>query len=65
MMEPDTIATPTELIHKLYQANAPLDGVPLMQIARTTVNAQEIICDVRTENPSTRMKLQLMSSLCN
>jgi hypothetical protein len=65
MMEPDTIATPTELIHKLYQADAPLDGAPLMQIARTTVTAPEINCDVRTENSSTRMKLQLVSSLCN
>jgi hypothetical protein len=60
MMEHDTIATPTELIHKLPQAD-----VPLMQTARTTVTALEIICDVRTENPSTGMKLQLMSSLCN
>jgi hypothetical protein len=41
MMEPDTIATPTELIHKLYQADVPLDGAPLMKIARTTVNAPE------------------------
>jgi hypothetical protein len=65
MMEPDTIATPIELIHKLPQAEAPLDGAPLMQTARTIVNAPEIICDVRTENPSTGMKLQLMSSLCN
>jgi hypothetical protein len=65
MMEPDTIATPTELIYKLPQADAPLDGAPLMQTARTTVNAPEIICDVRMENPSTGTKLQLMSSLCN
>jgi hypothetical protein len=65
MMEPDTIATPTELIHKLPQADAPLDGAPLMQTARTTVTAQEIICDARMENPSAGMKLQLMSSLCN
>jgi hypothetical protein len=65
MMEPDTIATPTELIYKLYQADAPLDGAPLMQTARTTVNAPEINCDARMENPSTGMKLQLMSSLCN
>jgi hypothetical protein len=65
MMEPDTIATPTELIHKLPQADVPLDGAPLMQTARTTVTVPEIICDVRIENRSTRMKLQLMSSLCN
>jgi hypothetical protein len=65
MMEPDTIATPTELIHKLPQVDAPLDGAPLMQTARTTINAPKIICDVKTENPSTGMKLQLMSSLCN
>jgi hypothetical protein len=65
MMEPDTIATPTELIHKLYQADAPLDGAPLMQTTRTTETAPEIICDARTENPSAGMKLQLMSSLCN
>jgi hypothetical protein len=65
MMEPNTVATPTELIHKLYQVDAPLDGAPLMQTARTTVTAPNIICDVRTENPSTGMKLQLMSSLCN
>jgi hypothetical protein len=65
MMEPDTIATPTELIYKLYQADAPLDGASLMQTARTTVTAPEIICDVRIENPSIGMKLQLMSSLCN
>jgi hypothetical protein len=65
MMEPDTIATPTELIHKLYQADAPLDGAPLMQTARTTETAPEIICDVRTKNPSAGMKLQPMSSLCN
>jgi hypothetical protein len=65
MMEPDTIATPTELIHKLPQADAPLDGAPLMQTARTTVTAPEIICDARMENPSARMKLQLMSSLYN
>jgi hypothetical protein len=51
MMEPDTIATPTELIHKLYQADAPLDGAPLMKTARTTVNAPEINCDARMENP--------------
>jgi hypothetical protein len=57
MMEPDTIATPTELIHKFYQEDAPLDGAPLMQTARTTVTAPEIICDVRTENPSAGMKL--------
>ena len=56
-MEPDTIATPTETIYKLPQADAPLDGAPLMQTARTTVTAPEIICDVRTENPSTGMKL--------
>ena len=42
MMEPDTIATPTELKHKLYQADAPLNGAPLMQTARTTVTAPEI-----------------------
>jgi hypothetical protein len=65
MMEPDTIATPTKLIHKLPQADAPLDGVPLMQTARTTVTAPEIIYDARMENPSAGMKLQLMSSLCN
>jgi hypothetical protein len=65
MMEPDTIATPTELIYKLPQADAPLDGAPLMKTARTTVNAPEIICDVRMENPSAVMKLLLMSSLCN
>jgi hypothetical protein len=64
MMEPDTRATPIELIHKLYQADAPLDGVPLMKTARTTVNAPEINCDARMENPSTGMKLLLMSSLC-
>jgi hypothetical protein len=64
MMEPDTRATPIELIHKLYQADAPLDGVPLMKTARTTVNALEINCDARMENPSTGMKLLLMSSLC-
>jgi hypothetical protein len=57
MMEPDTITTPTELIHKLPQADAPQDGAPLMHTARTTVTAPEIICDVRTENPSTGMKL--------
>jgi hypothetical protein len=55
MMEPDTIATPTELIYKLPQADAPLDGAPLMKIVRTTVNAPEIICDVRMENPSAGM----------
>jgi hypothetical protein len=65
MMEADTIATPTELIHKLYQADAPLDGAPLMQTARTTETAPKIICDVKTENPSAGMKLQLMSSLYN
>jgi hypothetical protein len=65
MMEPDTIATPTELIHKLYQADAPMDGAPLMQTARTTETAPEIISDARTENPSIGMKLQLMSSPCN
>jgi hypothetical protein len=65
MMEPDTIATPTELIHKLYQVDVPLDGAPLMKTARTTVNAPEINCDARMENPSPRMKLLLMSSLCN
>ena len=59
-MEPDTIATPTELIYKLPQADA-----SLMKTARTTVNAPEIICDVRMENPSAVMKLLLMSSLCN
>ena len=59
MMEPDTIATPTELKHKLYQADAPLNGVPLMQ------TAPEIICDARSENPSAGMKLQQMSSLSN
>jgi hypothetical protein len=58
MMEPDTIETPTELIPKLCQAD-----VPLMKTARTTVNAPEIICDVRMENPSAVMKLLLMSSL--
>ena len=51
MMEPDTIATPTELKHKLYQADAPLNGAPLMQTARTTETAPEIICDARTEKP--------------
>jgi hypothetical protein len=65
MMEPDTIATPTELIYKLPQADAPLDGAPLMKTARTTVNAPEINYDARMENPSTGMKLLLMSSLCN
>jgi hypothetical protein len=65
MMEPDTIGTPTEMIYKLPQANAPLDGAPLMKTARTTVNAPEINCDVRMENPSAVMKLLLMSSLCN
>jgi hypothetical protein len=60
MMEPDTIATPTELIYKLPQADA-----PLMKTARTTVNAPEIICDARMENPFAGTKLQLMSSLCN
>ena len=65
MMEPDTIATPTEMIYKLPQADAPLDGAPLMKTARTTVNAPEINCDARMENPSTGMKLLLMSSLCN
>jgi hypothetical protein len=60
MMEPDTIATPTELKHKLYQEDA-----PLMQTARTTETALEIICDARSENPSTGMKLQQMSSLSN
>jgi hypothetical protein len=58
MMEPDTIATLTELIHKLPQADAPLDdapldGAPLMQTSRTTVNAPKIICDAKMENPST------------
>jgi hypothetical protein len=65
MMEPDTITTPTELIHKIYQANAPLDGAALMKTARTTVNAPKINCDARMENPSTGMKLLLISSLCN
>jgi hypothetical protein len=65
MMEPDTIATPTELICKLPQADAPLDGAPLVKTARTIVNAPEINCDVRMENPSTVMKLLLMSLLCN
>jgi hypothetical protein len=50
MMEPDTIATPTEMIYKLPQADA-----PLMKTARTTINAPEINCDVRMENPSTGM----------
>jgi hypothetical protein len=57
MMEPDTIETPTELIHKLYQEDAPLDGAPLMQTVRTTETAPKIICDARTENPSAVMKL--------
>jgi hypothetical protein len=65
MMQLDTIATPTELIHKLYLSEALLDGAPLMKTARTTVNAPEINCDARMENPSTGMKLLLMSSLCN
>jgi hypothetical protein len=65
MMEHDIIATPTELIHNLYQADAPLDGAPLMKTARTTVNAPKINCDARMENHSTGMKLLLMSSLCN
>jgi hypothetical protein len=39
MMEPDTIATPTEMIYKLPQADATLDGAPLMKTARTIVNA--------------------------
>jgi hypothetical protein len=65
MMEPDTIATPTELIHKLYQADAPLNGAPLMQTARTTETTPEIICDAGTENSSIGMKLQQMSSLSN
>jgi hypothetical protein len=65
MMEPDTIATPTELIHKLYQADVPLDGAPLMKTARTIETAPEIICDARTEKPSTGMKLQQMCSLSN
>jgi hypothetical protein len=65
MMEPDTIATPTEMMYKLPQADAPLDGAPLMKTARTTVNAPEINCDARMENPSAVMKLLLMSSLCN
>jgi hypothetical protein len=51
MMEPDTIANPTELIHKLYQTDVPLNGAPLMQTARTTETAPEIICDARTEKP--------------
>jgi hypothetical protein len=55
MMEHDTIATPTEMIYKLPQANAPLNGAPLMKTARTTVNAPEINCDARMENPSTGM----------
>jgi hypothetical protein len=49
MMEPNTIETPTELIHKLYQEDAPLDGAPLMQTAKTTETAPEIISDARTE----------------
>jgi hypothetical protein len=65
MMEPDTIATPTELIQNLYQADAPLNGAPLMQTARTTETAPEIICDARTKNSSIGMKLQQMSSLFN
>jgi hypothetical protein len=65
MMELDTIATPIEMIYKLPQVDAPLDGAPLMKTARTTVNAPEINCDVRMENPSVVMKLLLMSSLCN
>jgi len=65
MMEPNTIENPTELIHKLYQIDVPLNGAPLMQTARTTETAPEIICDARSENPSTGMKLQQMSSLSN
>jgi hypothetical protein len=64
-MEPDTIATPEEKIYKLYLPEALQDGVPPMKTARTTVDALEINCDVRMENPSTGMKLLLLSSLCN
>ena len=64
-MEPDTIATPEEKIYKLKLQEALQDGAPLKKTARTTVDAPEIKCDVRMENPSTGMKLLLLSSLCN
>ena len=64
-MEPDTIATPEEKISKLNLPEALQDGAPLKKTARTTVDAPEINCDVRMENPSTGIKLLLLSSLCN
>jgi hypothetical protein len=65
MMELGKIATSTELIYKLPQADVPLDGAPLMKTAKTTVSSLEINCDARMENPSTIMKILLMSSLYN
>ena len=64
-MDPDTIATPEEKIYKLKLPKALQDGAPLKKTARTTVDTPEIKCDVRMENPSTEMKLLLLSSLCN